>query len=152
ESAQVGDTVEFELVVSNLGTGPAENVVLRDKMPAGLQHKAQQTPGELIEADLGTLPAGQTKTINVEATATQPGRFVNEAGVSAAGIAEVTAQAVVVVNDAALSLRKTGPQQSNPNQELDFALILTNAGKGVATGVKLIDSLPEGLDFLSASD
>src|SRR5262249_45831791 len=126
--------------------------VLRDKMPIGLQHKAQRTPGEVIEADLGTLPAGKTKLITMEATAIQPGRFVNEVGVSALGVAEVKAQAGGVVPDATLSLRKTGPQKANPNQQLDFVLILTNTGKGAAANVRLVDTLPEGLDFVSATE
>jgi uncharacterized repeat protein (TIGR01451 family) len=152
ETAQVGDTVKFELLVSNVGTAPAEQIVLRDRMPAGLQHKSQRTPGEVIEADLGTLAPGQTKTIDMEAKATQAGRFVNEASISAPGIAEVSAQATVVVTDAPLSLRKTGPQRSQPNQELVYELVVTNTGSGAAGGVKLVDTLPEGLDFVSASD
>jgi uncharacterized repeat protein (TIGR01451 family) len=117
-----------------------------------LQHEAQRTPGEVIEADLGALAPGETKTIDMKVKAVRAGRFVNEASVSAAGVAEVTAQAVVVVHDAALSLRKTGPREGNPNQELDFALVLTNTGRGSATGVKVIDTLPDGLAFVSASD
>jgi uncharacterized repeat protein (TIGR01451 family) len=152
ETARVGDTVKFELLVSNVGSGPAEQVVLRDRMPAGLQHKAQRVPGEVIEADLGTLAPGQTKTIDMEAMATQAGKFVNEASVVAPGIAEVSAQAVVVVTDAPLGLRKTGPQRGNPNQELTYELTVTNTGSGVAGGVKLIDTLPEGLDFVSAGE
>src|SRR5262249_50696345 len=90
--------------------------------------------------------------VNLEAKAVQAGRQVNEASVSAPGIPEVTAQAAVVVNDAALSLCKTGPQQGNPNQELDYKLLVTNTGAAPASGVKITDVLPEGLDFVSASD
>jgi uncharacterized repeat protein (TIGR01451 family) len=152
ETAHVGDTVKFELLVSNLGSAPVEKVVLRDRMPEGLQHKAQQTPGEPIEADLGTLAPGQTKTITMEAKAVKDGRFVNEASVSAPGIGEVTARAAVVVMGASLTLRMSGPEQSNPNEDLDYALVVTNTGSGAAGGVKLSDTLAEGLDFVSASD
>jgi uncharacterized repeat protein (TIGR01451 family) len=152
ETAELGETVKFELTVRNLGTTPVEKVLLRDKMPAGLQHAAQRTPGEVIEADLSTLAPGQTKTIDMAAKAIEPGRFVNEAALVAPGMAEITAQAVIVVNDASLTLRKTGPQRGNPNQELDFALVVTNVGQAAATNVKLTDSLPEGLAFISATD
>jgi uncharacterized repeat protein (TIGR01451 family) len=148
ETAHVGESVKFELVVSNTGSAPAEGVVLRDKMPAGFQHPA----GSFIEADLGTLKPGETRMIPVEVKVVQAGRLVNEASVSAPGIPEATAQAAVVVTDAALSLRKTGPQQSNPNQELDYGLVVSNTGEAPATGVKLTDKLPEGLAFVSASD
>jgi uncharacterized repeat protein (TIGR01451 family) len=148
ETAHVGEQVKFELVVSNIGSAPAEGVVLRDKMPAGFQHPA----GSYIEADLGTLKPGETRMIPVEVKIVLAGRLVNEASVSAPGIPEATAQAAIVVTDAALSLRKTGPQQSNPNQELDFGLVVSNTGEAPATGVKLTDRLPEGLAFVSASD
>jgi uncharacterized repeat protein (TIGR01451 family) len=152
QTVQVGDVVPFELVVSNVGTGSAEKVTLRDKMPAGLQQEAQRTPGEVIEADLGTIAPGDTRTINMRAKATREGRFVNEATVSATGVAEVSARMEVLVTDASLSLQKTGPREGNPNQELDFALIVTNTGKGAAAGVTLTDTLPDGLDFVSATD
>ena len=152
QTVQAGDVVPFELIVSNVGTGPAEKVTLRDKMPAGLQHEAQRTPGEVIEADLGTIAPGDTRTINMRAKATREGRFVNEATVSATGVAEVSARMEVLVTDASLSLQKTGPREGNPNQELDFALIVTNTGKGAAAGVTLTDTLPDGLDFVSATD
>jgi uncharacterized repeat protein (TIGR01451 family) len=64
----------------------------------------------------------------------------------------VTARAEVVVTGASLSLRKTGPREGNPNQELDFTLVVTNTGKGSATGLVLTDRLPDGLDFMSATD
>jgi uncharacterized repeat protein (TIGR01451 family) len=152
QAAQLGEIVPFELLISNLGTGPAEKVILRDKMPAGLQHDAQRSPGEIIEADLGTLAPGETRTINMRAKAVQVGRFVNEASVSSPGLAEVTARSEVVVTGASLSLQKTGPLEGNPNQELDFILVVTNTGKGAATGLMVADTLPDGLDFVSASD
>jgi uncharacterized repeat protein (TIGR01451 family) len=148
ETAHVGESIKFELVVSNSGSGPAEGVVLRDKMPAGFQHPA----GNFIEADLGTLKPGESRTIPIEVRVVQAGRLVNEASVTAPGIPEATAQAAVMVTDASLSLRKTGPQQGNPNQELDFGLVVSNTGEAPATGVKLTDRLPEGLAFVSASD
>jgi uncharacterized repeat protein (TIGR01451 family) len=152
QSAQVGDIVAFELLVSNLGTGPAEKVTLRDKMPEGLQHEAQRTPGQVIEADIGTLAPGETRTIDMKAKALREGRFVNEAVVGAPGLAEVTARAEVIVTDATLGLSKNGPRESLPNQELDFTLVVSNTGKGTATGLKVTDTLPDGLLFVSAAD
>jgi uncharacterized repeat protein (TIGR01451 family) len=152
QSAQVGDTVAFELLVSNLGTGPVEKVSLRDQMPEGLLHEAQRTPGQVIEADLGTLKPGETRTIDMKAKALREGRFVNEAVVSAPGMGEVTASAEVTVTDASLTLTKNGPRESLPNEELDFTLTVGNPGKGTATGLKVTDTLPDGLQFVSATD
>jgi uncharacterized repeat protein (TIGR01451 family) len=148
DSALVGDAVAFDLIITNTGSAPATNILLRDRMPPGLQHPA----GDFIEADLGTLGPGENKHVTVKATAVKAGRFVNEATVSAADVPEVTAQAAVVISEAVLSLRKTGPQESNPNQELEYRLDVANTGTAAATALKITDSLPEGLEFLSASD
>jgi uncharacterized repeat protein (TIGR01451 family) len=148
DTALVGDSVAFDLIVSNTGSAPASNIMLRDKLPPGLQHPS----GNYIEADLGTLGPGDNKHVTVKVTAVKAGRFVNEASVSAADVPEVTAQAAVVVSEAVLTLRKTGPQETNPEQELEYRLELTNTGSAPATGVTITDLLPEGLEFISASD
>jgi len=147
-TAQVGETVKFELTVTNTGSGAAKNVLLQDKMPPGLQHPA----GDHIEADLGTLGPRETKTVTLEAKATQPGRLVNVASVSAPGVSEVSAQAVVMVTETSLALRKTGPERGNPNQVLDYSLVASNTGASPAAGILLTDNLPEGLEFISAAD
>jgi uncharacterized repeat protein (TIGR01451 family) len=65
EAALIGDTVTFQIIVSNPGTGPAPNVVIHDKLPPGLQHPQ----GSEIEAELGTLGPGETKTLTLTTTA-----------------------------------------------------------------------------------
>lgn len=148
ETAQVGDAVPFQLVVTNTGSGPAENVVLRDRLPPGLKHSA----GDHVEADLGTLQPGESKTVTVQTTAVKAGRMVNEASAFATDTPEVTAQATIVITEATLTVRKTGPQEANPGAELDYRIDVTNTGSAPAAGVRLSDVLPEGLDFVSAGD
>jgi uncharacterized repeat protein (TIGR01451 family) len=65
---------------------------------------------------------------------------------------QATAQATVQVIEGALLLRKTGPQQTVLHREFDHRLEVVNPGQAPATGVRLIDTLPEGLEFVSASD
>src|SRR5438105_1031351 len=48
EQAMAGDAVPMQIQISNPGTGPADNVVLRVKLPAGLTHPS----GGHIEADI----------------------------------------------------------------------------------------------------
>jgi uncharacterized repeat protein (TIGR01451 family) len=148
ESVQVGDQTVFQITVTNNGTGPATNVVLHDKLPAGLKHQQ----GNDIEADLGTIEAGQTRTIMLAATAVAPGRQMNEAVVSADDGLRATAQATVVVTEPLLVLRKTGPQRRYLNRSAEFDLEVANPGTAPATNVRVTDTLPAGLDFEAASD
>jgi uncharacterized repeat protein (TIGR01451 family) len=147
QMVQVGDKVPFTLQVSNPGSGPVNNVVLHDDMPRGLQHPA----GEKIEADVGTLAAGQSKTVQLEATAMQPGKFINTVTATAAGGLQSSAQSEVTVIQGALQVRKTGPTQSLLQREVEHWLEVSNPATVPATNVQLIDVLPQGLDFISAS-
>lgn len=148
ESALVGDTVTFQIVVSNPGTGPATNVLIHDRLPSGLQHPQ----GSEIEAEIGTLGAGETRTLTLTTTAVKSGRQVNEVRVTADDNLQASAQAAVAVTGAALLLRKNGPQQSFLQRELEHTLEVVNSGDALATNVKLFDTLPAGLEFVSASD
>jgi uncharacterized repeat protein (TIGR01451 family) len=147
-TAVVGDKVPFTIKVSNTGTGPVAGVVVHDTLPPELQHPA----GGEIEADVGTLGPGETKTIRLEPTAIKAGRIVNEAVATSEDGQRATARAEVQLLEAALVLRKTGPREALIGHELDHRLEVVNPGQVPATNVTLTDVLPEGLDFVSASD
>jgi uncharacterized repeat protein (TIGR01451 family) len=134
--------------VSNTGTGPLTGVVIHDTLPAELQHPG----GTEIKADVGDLAPGETKPIKLEPTAIKAGRVVNEVVVTSADGQRATAQAVVNLVQAALLLRKTGPQQALLGYELDHRLEVVNLGQAPAVNVLLTDMLPAGLDFIAASD
>jgi uncharacterized repeat protein (TIGR01451 family) len=148
ESVQIGDAAVFQITVSNSGTGPATNVVLHDKLPPGLKH----AQGRDIEADLGTIEAGQTRTLTLSATAVSPGRQLNEAVATADDGLRATAQATVLVTEPMLVLRKTGPQRRYLNRNAEFDLEVGNPGTAAAANVHVADILPPGLDFEAASD
>jgi uncharacterized repeat protein (TIGR01451 family) len=148
ESAQVGDDVPFEIQVSNPGSGPATHVVIQDLMPPGLQHPQ----GSAIEADLGTLTPGQTRNVTVTAKAVKSGLQVNEVFVTADDGLQASARAEVRVTEPGLLVRKTGPEVTYLHHDLQHRLEVLNNGQAPATSVRLTDTLPEGLDFVSASD
>lgn len=148
QMAQVGESVVFQIQVSNTGTGPANNVVLHDHLPAGLHHDQ----GSRIDADIGTLAPGQTRSVTLVATATSCGPQTDEAFVTAEDAAQAGAQALVSVTQPALALKHSAPQKRFLNRPAELALELTNPGTGPARNVHLTDALPPGLEFASASD
>jgi uncharacterized repeat protein (TIGR01451 family) len=148
EKVQLGNKVLFRLVVTNNGTGPATHVVVRDQIPAELEH----AQGPLIEADVGTLAAGESKTITLEATAIKGGRVVNQAEAMADDGLQASARVELLVTEPALLLRKTGPQKAILRRDLEHRLEVVNPGQAPATSVHVVDTLPDGLDFVSASD
>jgi uncharacterized repeat protein (TIGR01451 family) len=148
ERAVVGDAVAFELQVTNPGSGPATNVVLHVTLPDGLKHEA----GSSIAADVGTLAPGASKSITLKTTAASEGRMAAEAVANADDDLQADARAVVQVATATLLLRKTGTQQSLIGRELEHRLEVVNPCPVPVTGAQLIDTLPEGLEHVSASD
>jgi uncharacterized repeat protein (TIGR01451 family) len=148
QSAQVGEPAAFHIQVTNTGTGPANNVVLHDKLPPALKH----VQGDDIEADLGTLEPGQSKDVTLDTTVTKAGRIVNEAVATADGDLRASAQATVVATEPLLALTKTGPQRRYMNRDAEFAIDLSNPGSASASNVRVVDTLPPGLEFVAASD
>ena len=148
ETARLGDPAVFQLRLTNAGNGPALGVVLHDDMPDGLEHEA----GTTIDAEIGTLAPGETKQVNLTAKATKSGRHVNKASAWANNAKAVQAEAAVVVTEAALALKKTGPSERFVNREAEFVLEITNPGTAASTNVRVLDPIPQGLEFVDASD
>jgi uncharacterized repeat protein (TIGR01451 family) len=148
KSAQVGDSLVFQIHVSNTGTGTAANVVLHEHLPAGFWHEQ----GNNIDADIGTLAPGETKNVTLVTTATRSGTQVNDAVVTGADGLKASARASVLLTEPQLALHYSGPQKRYLNRPAELALELTNPGTAAAKNVHVTDTLPEGLEFASASD
>jgi hypothetical protein len=67
-----GEPIPFKLAVTNGGAAPAENVSLWSQFDAGLSYPSPQNP---VVLNVGTLDAGQTKTLDLPLTAKAPGHF-----------------------------------------------------------------------------
>jgi uncharacterized repeat protein (TIGR01451 family) len=93
QSVVVGQTAVFQIRISNHGSQPIKGLVLRDHVPPGLQHRA----GPELEAELGTIEAGKTRTITLTTNAVQAGRFVNEAMVASSDGQQADARAAIQV-------------------------------------------------------
>jgi uncharacterized repeat protein (TIGR01451 family) len=148
ESAQVGEQVIFQLVMTNTGTGPATALVIHDHLPAGLTHDQ----GSNIDADIGTLAPGESKNLTLQVVAAHSGRQTNEIIATADGGLQVTATATVQVTEALLALRQTGPQRRFLNRPADYQIEVVNPGTAATNNVRITNVLPEGLEFVSASD
>jgi uncharacterized repeat protein (TIGR01451 family) len=147
DAATVGGAVTFRIQIANHTDAPVQHVVLNDVLPAGLQHPQ----GNPIEADVGTLAPGEVRTIDLETTAGRTGRLVNEVSARADGGLRAQARVAVQVNEPVLALRLKGPRQALIKGEVEFQLEVSNPGRGPATGLRLTQSIPGGLDFASAS-
>src|SRR5262249_34400837 len=93
EQANAGEPVPFQIQVSNPGSGPLTNLIVRAKLPDGLTHPQ----GQIVEADLGTVGPGDSRAVTLTTTAVKGGRYVNEIVGTADGGLEASAQSAVQV-------------------------------------------------------
>jgi uncharacterized repeat protein (TIGR01451 family) len=147
-AVSVGEPVPFQIQLTNTGTGPATRLSVRDQLPEGLRHPQ----GSLIEADLGTLQPGETRSITLTTTAAKPGQQFNEMTALADGGVEASARATVKVVEPALQVRQTGPATGYLRGEIGFGVEVSNPGSAACKNVQVSETLPEGLEFVSASD
>jgi len=77
---------------------------------------------------------------------------VNETLVTGDDGLRAAAQSRIIVTEAVLSLRNTGPKRRYLNREAQFNIELANTGSAPAASVLVTDHLPEGLEFVAASE
>ncbi|MFL5240912.1 MAG: hypothetical protein ACJ8FY_02285 [Gemmataceae bacterium] len=142
EALGMGDTARIQIKVSNTGTGPANHLRLEAQLSEGLQHPS----GNRIEADAGTLPAGESRTYLLVAKAIQEGRLINSISVQADDCPAVSAEVVVIVMEGSLQVQVKGPARSLVSQENEYRLEVTNTGAIPLTGLKLTTALPLNLE------
>ena len=159
-----GDTVTFQIEVTNNGSAQATNVVLTDSLPSGLTATANNgtiSQGSYNAAtgvwNIGTLINGASATLTLEGTVDvgQGGNTItnnttaavsDEDDPSTAG--DDLTESVDVNNDAALVTVKTltsGDATPDEGDTVTFQIEVTNSGSAQATNVSLTDSLPAGL-------
>jgi uncharacterized repeat protein (TIGR01451 family) len=146
-AANTGGPVVFQIEVTNQGATPLTQVVVRDDLPPGLTFPK----GSRVETDPFPLAPGETRTIQLDAQAARPGRFVNEASARAEGGLTAQAQLAVEVREALLGLRLLGPAQGEVGKELTYQLEATAPEGALAAALRLTLAVPQGFEFVAAS-
>ena len=164
-----GDSVTFQIDVTNNGGAQATNVSLTDLLPTGIS----LTGGTISQGtydtnsglfDIGTLNVAQTATITLVGTVDvgQGGNTITNVTTAAATIDQTDPSTVgddlvesIVVNDAAdlVTVKSLSSGDSTPEEgdSVTFQITVTNDGAAQATNVSLTDSLPTGITFASST-
>jgi uncharacterized repeat protein (TIGR01451 family) len=144
EVAQLGSDVTYNIVVKNVGTAVAKNVVVTDKVPAGLGGEKE------IPFTVGDLAPGASKTIPVTLKAADRGKFCNLAVASAANAESVQDDACTTIVKPGLKLEKTGRDVSLINKKVTYKITASNTGDTDLTGVVVTDNAPAETKVVSA--
>jgi uncharacterized repeat protein (TIGR01451 family) len=146
--ALVGEPVTFAIRLSNPGSGAATQVVIEEDVPPGLSHPK----GPQLEYEVGTIPPGGTRQLELTLTAARPGVVNNILVVRGDGglMAEHHVELEVVAPQ--LQVQVTGPSKRYLERKATFTVRVENPGTAQAKDVDLVAHLPHGLKFLSTNN
>ncbi|MCB1114641.1 MAG: DUF11 domain-containing protein [Chlamydiia bacterium] len=142
-----GDPVTYTVTVTNRGSCAAEDVVVTDNVPDGLEHASGQ---RTVCARLGTLQPCETKTVCFNFCAAKRGKVCNTVVVSACNADSTSCQANTCICCCAVDLVKTGPKEVMIGKNADFQIVATNKGDKNLTDVVVSDCAPNSTAIVSA--
>jgi uncharacterized repeat protein (TIGR01451 family)/fimbrial isopeptide formation D2 family protein/LPXTG-motif cell wall-anchored protein len=164
-----GEALTYDVTVTNTGADQATGVKVTDLLPAELTYVSATDGGlydpalRFVAWDLGTLAAGESKTVHVTATVNLdvlPGQEILNAAIvdsdqkctddpATPGVDEC--KSIDIDETPSVSIKKDdGKVTVVPGQELTYGLTASNTGKVAATDVTVTDQLPAELVFVSA--
>ncbi len=163
----IGSNATFRITITNAGPSNAQNIVVRDQLPAGLSLVSSNPSLGVYNSSNGnwsiaSLPVG-TQTLDLVATVTQAGSITNIAEVSSSdtpdpdstpndNIGDDRSSAAVEANVPDLRIEKTHAGTLVRGSSVTYALAVSNTGNGFTnSAVTVTDTLPAGLTPTSAS-
>ena len=151
ENPNFGDTVTYTVTVTNNGVVDAKQVVVRDILDKGLKYVSSSHNGVYDEAAhtvtwVVDIAAGSYLDLTVTAVADEYGVLTNDVTVGdKTAFVDVTVPEIIPTKD----VNNTAP---NFGDKVEYTITLSNNGVVDAKQVVVVDTLDEGLTFVSASD
>jgi len=149
---QVGKSARYEILVRNVGSATAHDVVLRDSVPYGaalvtttppaspVNPAAGGPPGDLAWV-LGSLPPGGQARVAMEVMPKLEGDIGSVASVAFRADASIRSRAT----KPDLRIDAADPKPVLIGRDVRLPITITNPGTGLATGVVLEGLLPDAL-------
>ncbi|TWU03290.1 DUF11 domain-containing protein [Neorhodopirellula pilleata] len=144
----IGQQLEIELEISNVGTGEATGVILQEDVPQGLDHPR----GRQLDNALGTLRPGESRREILRLRAVQPGMIRNVVHLVAEDAQEVTDSVDVEVVAPSLGVQLAGPSRRFLERQATYMVNIENNGTAPATNVEVIAYLDRGFTFVSTEN
>jgi hypothetical protein len=135
----------YKLKLANAGNGPAENVLLT-LLPSGT---GETQP---VSHKIGTLAAGELRSVEMELTARQPGNLTIQIEAKGDGSARAELSERVLVHRAALAVQFEGPARQYVGTAATYKLQLHNPGDAPAKNLRVVVDLPTGVKYLTGSE
>lgn len=144
----MGKSMRIQVTVANEGTGVARGVSLEEDVPAGLRHPM----GVSLGVPLGDLVPGQSRSTELELTATTPGKVRNTMRAVAANTANSESAVDIQVVAPQLKVSLSGPSLRYLERQATYEVSVTNQGTSTAFNVEIVANLPRGLQYNVAGE
>ena len=143
------EPIPVDFIVTNTGTGAAQNVQIIDTLPAGLQ--TADGKGKIV-LDAGTLAAGESRRFSIKLRATKTGAYVNKAvATSAVGLKAESEATLTNVRQPILTISKSGPKLQYLGRSIKYEITVVNTGDGPARDTMIEDIVPPGVTSIEAT-
>ncbi len=143
------EPIPIEFIVTNTGTGAAQNVQIIDTLPAGMQ--TADGKGKIV-LDAGTLAAGESRRFAIKLRATKTGAYVNKAvATSAVGLQAESEATLTNVRQPILTITKSGPKRQYLGRSITYEITVLNQGDGPARETMIEDIIPPGMTSIEAT-
>lgn len=147
--AELNEEVTYQFQISNTGDEDARDVVVRTLVPAGLRHPG----GDDLEYPVGTVPAGESKTVNLPVQAVETGdAFQTHATLEYRGGAPIDSVSPIRIIERRLSIGRGGPGKRFVGSPVTYKNAISNNSSSPLKNVRVTETLPRGVKFQSASD
>ncbi|MCB0126586.1 MAG: DUF11 domain-containing protein, partial [Caldilineaceae bacterium] len=168
-SVAPGGTVEYTVVIANVGSAPATGVTMIDPIPAGTTYVAGSatSTSPTVTYDNtnnwikwnGPIPAGGTVTVTFKVTVGDnvpcDGIIHNRAAIIGAdGTAVAVAEADVKIDCGRPELaikKRANVTQVGPGGQIEYSIEIANSGSAPAVGVTMIDAIPAGTSYVAGT-
>ncbi|MCA9024439.1 MAG: DUF11 domain-containing protein [Planctomycetaceae bacterium] len=145
---RVGEKAAYRFTLTNVGTADASGVYIRNLIPKGFQHPR----GDDLEYEVGMLPKGESKEVNLTLLAVAPGQFDTRAILGAEGDISIEAQKSVSVLTSRLKVHRQGPANRFVGRTAQFTNSIINESSEPVQNITVQETVPDGVEFSRASD
>ncbi|AQQ08815.1 Cysteine-rich outer membrane protein [Sedimentisphaera cyanobacteriorum] len=147
--AIVCDDITVSYTVTNPGSGVAKDVVIRENLPAGMQLKEG---GKQVRIDAGDLAAGESKSFNTVLSAKKADTYkITPMAISASNL-EASDEDEILLVKPEIEVASKCADKIYLGRNIDYHFTIENTGDGAAKNLVVTDSVPQGCEFLSASN
>jgi len=146
ETGRLNQPLPCQIMVKNNGAVSVHNVVVRHNLLPGVTLHASEPAAkqdrQLLAWDLGVIPAGSARSIDLKIVSSLRGNLTFPTTVSFAA----TTAKQVQFREPLLQIQARAQEKSLQGEPVVFAFAVSNPGDGGIDSVKVRALLPEGLD------